>query len=285
LRLLIDSFGDQTAILASLVLLERRPVLVKGFMESKVLRELRFLTPHRDLYETGRNMPNTVDDARQFISNLLDGEGLPTNNPLKRSLILAPNINSGFAEELLSFNKAWVASCVTAPKQENIQKSNAAIYDINCRKWLNLDTSRVETSWISRVIQQSTTKRKDELGQAYLDLVITDISKKASTLYKYINGGATEPREIWRDLGDPNQQTRAIIKTLCKSEFSVDVSVVLGENGGSSFNEEPPMCKQRMGETGHKEPHVAESLIKRIAVEENRIKKCIETVESKLGRG
>jgi len=283
LKYLIDSFGDQTAILASLVLLERRPVLVKGFIESKVLRELRFLTPHRDIYEIGRNMPNSVNEAKQFISNLLGGEGLPKNNPLRRSLILAPNVSGAFAEELLSFNRAWVASCVAAPKQGSIQRSNVAIYDINGRKWLNIDTSEVETNWIGRVIQQATAKGKDELCQAYLDLIITDVSKKASTVYRYIDGGATEPAEIWTDLGDVDQQTKKIIKALCKAEFNLDINQVLNENGSNLVEKEPPTGKQHAEKARRKGTDAVEALIERITVEENRIKKCIEAIRSTLG--
>jgi hypothetical protein len=282
LERLIDSFGDQIAILASLVLLERRPVLIKGFIESNVLRELRFLAPHRDIYEIGRNMPNTTSGARQFLSDLQSGEKLPTNDPLKRSLILAPNIDSALVEEFLRFSKAWVASCVTTPKQESVQRSNVAIYDINCRKWLNVDTAKIEIDWIGKVIQQALAKKSDELSQAYLDLVITDVWKKASTLYKYVLGGTTENIEIWTDLGKPDQQTKKIIKILCKAEFNLDVNQVLNENDNNSLAEESLARKQQLDKAKSRRSDTVEAIIERIVNEENDIRKCVEAIRSEL---
>jgi hypothetical protein len=282
LNRLIDSFGDQIAILASLVLLERRPVLVKGFIESNVLRELRFLTPHRDIYEIGRNMPNTTSEVKQFLSDLQSGERLPTKDPLKRSLILAPNINSALAEELLRFNKAWVASCVTTPKQESVQRSNVAIYDINCRRWLNVDTARIEIDWIGKVIQQALAKKRDELSQAYLDLVISDVWKKASTLFRYVNGGTTENNEIWSDLGNPDRQTKKIIKTLCKAEFNLDVNQLLNENDNDSLGEESPKGRQQLEKAKSRRSDTVEAIIERIVNEENHLKKCVEAIMSEL---
>jgi hypothetical protein len=282
LKRLIESFGDQIAILASLVLLERRPVLIKGFIESNVLRELRFLTPHRDIYEIGRNMPNTASGVKQFLSDLQSGEKLPTNDPLKRSLILAPNINSALVEEFLRFNEAWVASCVTAPKQESVQRSNVAIYDINCHKWLNVDTAKIEIDWIGKVIRQALAKKRDELSQAYLDLVIFDVWKKASSLCRYANGGTTESIEIWTDLGNPDRQTKKIIKTLCKAEFNLDVNQVLNENDNNSLEEESPKGEQQPEKAKNGRSDTVEAIIERIVNEENHLRKCIEAIRSEL---
>jgi hypothetical protein len=182
----------------------------------------------------------------------------------------------------LSFNKAWVASCVTTPKQDDIQKSNTAIYDINTRKWLNIDTSEVETNWISNIIQQSTKKKTEELSHAYLDLVITDASKRADILCRYINGGATEPAEIWKDLGNPDQQTRATIRALCKAEFDLDANLIFSENSEGQMNEEQPAYKQPTRENRRTHSDTIEPLIRKIVAEDNHIKKCIEEIESKL---
>jgi hypothetical protein len=280
LRSLIETFGDQISILTSFVLLERRPVLVKGYLESRTLREIRFLAPHRDLYEFGRNIPRASDEAKQFIGNVLEAEGLSSTDPAPRcSLILAPNVDRQFAETLLGFDRGWVASCVLTPKQEEIQKSNVAIYEANEKRWLNIDPSEVKTEWIKSVIDQAMAKKDDELAHAYLDLVITQEAKKASTLHKYLCNGLKEDKEIWRDLGEPDNDEEEIIASLCRSEHNIDTHFVFSNTAREAVEKQ---SRQVLPAEIHapRNRNTVKKLIQRITEEEERLKKSIEVAKA-----
>jgi hypothetical protein len=279
---LIEVFGDHTPFLISLILLERRPILVSGYIESRVLRELRYLTPHRDIYEFGRNVPTGLGDAEQFMTSMLGAENDSTTQPpLRRSLILAPNAESGIVDMLLNFKKAWVASSVAIPHQERVRKSNVAIYDINAGKWLNIDKSGIDVKWTSTIVREAMTKSNDELLQAYLDFVIRAASSKASALYRYICCGASSQSEIWRDLGEPTGDEREAIINLCKSEFNIDVAA--GHHFASGTNREAvDIRNETPRKKGADQPSIVEKLARRMALEEKRIRECIEAVKSRI---
>lgn len=282
LKVLIETFGDQTPLLASLILLERRPVLFIGYIESRVLRELRHLTPHRDIYELGRNIPTRLKDADQFILDMLQQEDASASHPPpRRSLILAPNVESGIIDVLLHFRKAWAASCMTVPQQDRVQRSNVAIYDVNGNKWLNIDRSEVDTAWSSTLIREAMTKKSDDLIQAFLNFVITSISNKASTLCSYLTGGISSQGEIWREIGEPSRTERKAITSLCRAEFNIDLTQML-QTATSTIDiaNKPP--SETPGIKDPDQPNKVEKLVTAMAMEEKRLRECLEAIRSRL---
>jgi hypothetical protein len=257
-------------------------VLFIGYIESRLLRELRHLTPHRDVYELGRNIPTKPKDADQFISDMLQQEEVLKSGPsLRRSLILAPNVESGVVEILLHFRKAWAASCMTIPPQDRVQTSNVAIYDINGNKWLNIDRSEIDTSWSANLIREAATKKNDDLIQAFLNFMITSISNKANALCSYVSGGINNQDEIWRDIGKPSDEEKNVIATLCKSEFTVDVNQALQVNGTTTRGVDK-LCNEIVGTEAEEKHSRVDKLIVRMVAEEKRIRECLEEVRSRL---
>jgi hypothetical protein len=282
LKGLIETFGDQVPLLTTLILVERRPVLFIGYVESRLLRELRHLTPHRDVYEIGRNIPTKPKDADQFILDMLRQEDvLKSESLLRRSLILAPNVESGVVEILLHFRKAWAASCMTIPPQDRVQASNVAIYDVNSDKWLNIDRSRIDTSWSANLIREAATKKNDDLIQAFLNFMITSTSNKASALSSYVSGGISNQDEIWRDIGEPSDEEKNVIASLCKSEFSVDVTQAL-QVTGTPIRGVDKLCNEVLGTEGEEKHSRVDKLIVRMTAEEKRIRECLEEVRCRL---
>jgi hypothetical protein len=282
LKGLIEALGDQLPVFTSLVLLERRPVLFVGYVESRVLREVRFLTPHRDVYELGRNIPTNPKDADQFILDMLRQEDvLSSQPPPRRTLVLAPNAEGGIIETLLHFRKAWVGNCMTLPRQDRVQTSNVAIYDINANKWLNVDTTGIDTTWSAALIREAVNKKGDELIQAFLNYVITSISTKATALCSYISAGISNPSDVWRDVGEPSGEEREVISSLCKAEFNIDASMVL-----KAMNNPPRAEAKHLNGTHETEDENrfgrAEKLAAMMAAEERRIRGCLEAVRSRL---
>jgi hypothetical protein len=257
-------------------------VLVVGYIESRVLRELRYLTPHRDVYEFGRSIPTKPEDTNQFITSLFGAEDLSTcQPPMRRSLILAPNVESGIVDTLLQFKKAWVASCVAIPQQEKVQKSNVAIYDVNSGKWFNIDKSEIDTKWCTTIIQEAMTKSNDELLQAYLDFAVRTLSNKASALYRYVCGGVNNQVEIWADLGEPTTEERKAITCLCKAEFNIDVTQLL-QTAKSTTKEIAAPRRERPRNRDINQSQMVEKLVTRMALEEKRIRECLEDAKSRL---
>jgi hypothetical protein len=282
LKGLIETFGDQTPLLTSLILIERRPVLFVGYVESEVLRELRQLTPHRDVYEIGRNIPTRPKDADQFILDMLQQEdALASQSSLRRSLVLAPNVEGGVISTLLHFKKAWVASSMTIPQQDQIRASNVAIYDVNGNKWLNIDRSRIDTAWSANLIREAETKKNDDLIQAFLNYAITYISNKASALCNYISGGTTSQDEIWRDIGEPSDEERKVITSLCRAEFNTDVAQVFQRSISSIKSISKPLNEIHGAQDIDRSSTVGK-LVVRLAAEERRMKECLDTIRSRL---
>ena len=279
---LIETFKDQTPLLTSLILLQRRPVLFIGYVESKVLREFRQLAPHRDVYELGRNIPTKPKDADQFIIDMLRQEDVLTSQSWpRRSLILAPNVEGGIVDVLLHFRKAWVASCMTIPPQDRVQTSNVAIYEINNNKWLNVDRTEIDTAWSANLIREAISKKNDDLVQAFLDFVITSISTKALAICCYVSDGITNQSEIWRDIGEPSGEERKVIASLCKAEFNIDVTQVLLATDSSTRGLGKLSDEIHRTEAEAKLGGVGE-LIVRLAAEEKRIGECLKGARCRL---
>jgi hypothetical protein len=282
LKGLIETFGDQAPLLTSLILLERRPVLFVGYVESRVLRELRQLTPHRDVYEIGRNIPTKPKDADQFILDMLGQEEvLVSQTSLRRSLILAPNVEGGIIDTLLHFRKAWVASCMTIPPQDRIQSSNVAIYEVNGNNWLNIDRSGTDITWSAKLIRQAAAKKNDDLIQAFLNFSITSISNKASALCNYVTAGISNQREIWGDIGEPSFEEGKAIVSLCKAEFDIDVTKVMQATGNKIKTAAESVAEMNTTEAQVKLSR-ADKLVMMMAEEEKRIRECLDDIRSRL---
>ncbi|MEM3587756.1 MAG: hypothetical protein QXO71_10600 [Candidatus Jordarchaeaceae archaeon] len=219
MRELTKHFSDKgLAVLGQLVFTLRRPVLLFGFLNSNVLREITVFAPHRQLWEYGLDVseePNTCIDE---LKALFEGE---KNGRSERVLYLASGVSSDFLFKLMeNFDAGWVASCVSLPDERKLNEHNVAVYDLNNRKWLNVDIVRTRC-WLMENILLEALHYPDHI-ETVLSGKLRLLAMQAEFFWELLCSGVTDPEVLFSLVGCRKSEDAQIILALCKKDYHLN---------------------------------------------------------------
>jgi disulfide oxidoreductase YuzD len=216
LKELSKHFSDKSlAVLGQMVFTLRRPVLLWGFLNSSVLREVTVFAPHRQLWEYELDVSEEPKICIEELEALFEGE---RNSRSERLLYLAPSISSDFLMELIKrFDVGWVASCVSLPSEKELGEHNVAVYDLTGRKWLNVDTMRTRC-WLMENILSEAHRYPDSI-ETILKGKLKFLALQAEFFWELLSNGVTNPEVLFDLVGCRKAEDAQIILALCKKDY------------------------------------------------------------------
>lgn len=219
LKELSNYFSDKgLAVLGQMVFTLRRPVLLLGFLNSNVLREVTVFAPHRRLWEYELDVSEETKSGIEELKALFEGE---KNGRSERVLYLAPSISSDFLMELMeSFDTGWVASCVSLPDEKEISKHNVAVYDLINRKWLNVDVVRTRC-WLMENLLSEASRYPDSI-EIVLSGKLRLLALQAEFFWELLSSGVTDPEVLFDLVGCRELEDAQIILALCKKDYHLN---------------------------------------------------------------
>lgn len=219
LKELSNYFSDKgLAVLGQLVFTMRRPVLLLGFLNSKVLREVAAFAPHRQLCEYELDVSENPESGMEELKALFEGE---KNGRSERVLYLAPGISSDFLVKLMeSFDTGWVASCVSLPDEKVLSKHNVAVYDLNNRKWLNVDVVKTRCWLMENLLSEAS--RYAESIEIVLSGKLRLLALQAEFFWELLSSSVTDPEILFDLVGCREAEDAQIILSLCKKDYHLN---------------------------------------------------------------
>ncbi len=216
---LSNYFSDKNlAVLGQLVFTLRRPVLLLGFIHHKVLREVTLFAPHRQLWEHGVEISEEPESSIEELQTLFEGE---KNSRSERILYLAPGISSDFLMKLIdTLDKGWVASCVSLPDEQVLNKHNVAVYDLNNREWLNVDVVRMRCWLMGNLISEAY--RYNGSVDTVLSGKLRLLALQAEFYWELLNSGITDPVILFDLVGCREAEDAQIILSLVKKDYHLN---------------------------------------------------------------
>ncbi|WXG41445.1 MAG: hypothetical protein WED07_11880 [Candidatus Freyarchaeum deiterrae] len=212
-------FSDKgLAVLGQLIFTLRRPVLLFGFLNSNVLREVTAFAPHRQLWEYELDISEDFDNGMEELKALFEGE---QNGRSERVIYLASGISSDFLTRLMeSFDTGWVASCVSLPDEKELSKHNVAVYDLNNRKWLNVDVAKTRCWLMENLLSEAS--HYTESIEIILSGKLRLLALQAEFFWELLSNGVTDPEILFNLVDCREGEDAQIILSLCKKDYHLN---------------------------------------------------------------
>jgi hypothetical protein len=219
LKALSNYFSDKAlAVLGQLVFTLRRPVLLLGFITRNVLKEVTVFAPHRQLWEYELDVSEEPESCLEELQALFEGE---KNGKSERILYLASSVSSDFLTKLMeSFDTGWVASCVSLPPEQELNKHNVAAYDLNNRVWLNVDIVKTRCWLMGNLISEAS--RYPDSTELILSGKLKLLASQAEFFEELLSSGVTDPNILFDLVGCREAEDAQIILALCKKDYHLN---------------------------------------------------------------
>jgi hypothetical protein len=174
--------------------------------------------PHRQLWEYELDVSENPKSGIEELRALFEGE---ENGRSERVIYLAPSVSSDFLMKLMeNFDTGWVASCVSLPEEEELGKRNVAVYDLNNRKWLNVDIVKTRCWLMEKLL--SEVSHYGESREIILSGKLRLLALQAEFFWELLSGGVTDPEILFDLVSCREAEDAQIILALCKKDYHLN---------------------------------------------------------------